>query len=97
MTTLVELDLAPETREELIVMAHEQSDRMRRLIEQLLDLSRLDAQAIRVTPRPIVLGAVVAEIVTGALPPGVEIDVDVPPTSVWSRIRSSSIASSRIR
>ena len=79
LTTLVELDLPPETREELIVMAHEQSDRMRRLIEQLLDLSRLDAHAIRVTPRPIVLGAVVDEIVTGVLPPGVEIHVDVPP------------------
>ena len=79
LTTLVELDLPPETREELIVMAHEQSDRMRRLIEQLLDLSRLDAHAIRVTPCPIVLGAVVDEIVTGVLPPGVEIHVDVPP------------------
>jgi GAF domain-containing protein len=56
LTTLVQrVELPAETREELIEMAYQQSDRMRRLIEQLLDLSRLDARAIRVVPRPIVL------------------------------------------
>ena len=71
LTTLVHrLELPAETRDELIEMAYQQSDRMRRLIEQLLDLSRLDARAIRVAPRPIVLSSVIGEIVAGAVPPG---------------------------
>jgi signal transduction histidine kinase len=80
LATLVQrLDLPQETREQLVRVAYEQSDRMRRLIEQLLDLSRLDARAIRVAPRPIVLSSVLNEIVSGAVPPGVVVDVDVPP------------------
>src|SRR4029079_999572 len=71
--------LPPETRDELIEMAYQQSDRMRRLIEQLLDLSRLDARAIRVSPRPIVLSSVLAEIAGGAVPQGLQVDIDVPP------------------
>jgi two-component system sensor histidine kinase MtrB len=51
---------------------------MRRLIEQLLDLSRLDARAIRVAPRSIVLSTVIGEIVSGAVPWGLDVDVDVP-------------------
>jgi len=79
LATLVQrLELPPETRDELIEMAYRQSDRMRRLIEQLLDLSRLDARAIRVTPRPIVLSSVLGEIVSGAVPQGLAVDVDVP-------------------
>jgi signal transduction histidine kinase len=78
LTTLVHrLELPQETREELVTMAYEQSDRMRRLIEQLLDLSRLDARAIRVVPRPIVLSSVLGEIVAGAVPQGLPVDLDV--------------------
>jgi signal transduction histidine kinase len=71
-------DLPADTREELLLMAHEQSDRMRRLIEQLLDLSRLDAHAIRIARRPIVLASVLGEIVTGAVPRGPQVELDVP-------------------
>jgi signal transduction histidine kinase len=78
LSTLVHLDLPQETRDELVTMAYEQSDRMRRLIEQLLDLSRLDARAVRVTPRPIVLSNVLREIVSGAVPQGPPVEVDVP-------------------
>jgi signal transduction histidine kinase len=79
LTTLVQrLGLPPETREELIHMAYQQSDRMRRLIEQLLDLSRLDAQAIKVAPRPVVLSSVLAEIVAASVPEGSPVDVDIP-------------------
>ncbi len=78
LTTLVKrLDLSEETREQLIEMAYEQSDRMRRLIEQLLDLSRLDGRAIRVVPKPIVLRSVVDEIVSGAVPADAHVDVDI--------------------
>jgi signal transduction histidine kinase len=80
LTTLVKrAELPAETRDQLISMAYEQSDRMRRLIEQLLDLSRLDARAIRVVTRPVVLASVLAEIVAGAVPQGPAIDVDVSP------------------
>ncbi len=41
----------------------EQASRLRRLIEQLLDLSRLDAKTVKVEARPIVLRRVLAEIV----------------------------------
>jgi signal transduction histidine kinase len=78
MTLVQRVDLPEETREELVMLAYEQSDRMRRLIEQLLDLSRLDSRAIRVTPRPIVLSSVLGGIVTGALPQGPPVQVDVP-------------------
>jgi len=78
MTLVQRVDLPEETREELVMLAYEQSDRMRRLIEQLLDLSRLDSRAIRVAPRPIVLSSVLGGIVTGALPQGPPVDVDVP-------------------
>ena len=80
LTTLVHrLELPQETRDELVTMAYEQSDRMRRLIEQLLDLSRLDARALRVVPRPIVLSSVLGEIVAGAVPEGLPVELDVPP------------------
>jgi signal transduction histidine kinase len=80
LSTLVHrLELPQEARDELLVMAYEQSDRMRRLIEQLLDLSRLDARAIKVVPRPIVLSSVLDEIVAGAVSHEPRVEVDVPP------------------
>jgi signal transduction histidine kinase len=80
LTTLVHrLELPQATRDELVTMAYEQSDRMRRLIEQLLDLSRLDARAVRVVPRPIVLSSVLGEIVSGVVPQGPPVDLDVAP------------------
>jgi signal transduction histidine kinase len=55
-------DLSEEVERTLIVSAYDQSDRLRRLIEQLLDLSRLDDRAISVSPRPIALESVLREI-----------------------------------
>jgi signal transduction histidine kinase len=43
--------LSEEIREQLSEIAWQESDRMRRLIEQLLDLSRLDSGRIRVEPQ----------------------------------------------
>jgi signal transduction histidine kinase len=60
----------------LIATAYEQSDRLRRLIEQLLDLSRLDDRATNVSPRPIVLHSVLHEIAAGVVPAGA-VNVDV--------------------
>ena len=59
--------ITPETRDQLIQVGHEQSDRLRRLIEQLLDLSRLDAGRVDVSPAPVRLREAIEEIVAAAL------------------------------
>jgi signal transduction histidine kinase len=71
-------DLTPELREELLRVGVEQGDRLRRLLEELLDLSRLDAHAITVEPRPIVLKTALAEVVQGALSVSDAVDLDIP-------------------
>jgi signal transduction histidine kinase len=70
-------DLTPETRDELIRVGYEQADRLRRLLEQLLDLSQLDARAIAVEPKPLVLRSVLATIADETVPPGTEVQLDV--------------------
>jgi signal transduction histidine kinase len=71
-----ELDV--ETREELLRIAYEQGDRLSRLLDQLLDLSRLDSRNIRVSPRPIVLERVLSKIAREAVPQGTPLEVVVP-------------------
>ena len=58
-------ELPEDVRVELEDTAWQQSDRLRRLIEQLLDLSRLDARAIEVQPQPLVLGRTLSDMVQG--------------------------------
>lgn len=55
--------LGTPTGRQLLADAYHQADRLRRLLEELLDLSRLDARAVLVRPRPIVLHSVVSEVV----------------------------------
>jgi signal transduction histidine kinase len=71
-------ELTDELRDELLRVGVEQGERLRRLLEDLLDLSRLDARAINVEPRPVVLKSALADVVHGALPtPGaVELDIN---------------------
>jgi len=90
-------ELAPEVRAELEETAWCQSDRLRRLIEQLLDLSRLDARAIEVQPQPIVLARTLADLVTGD---DVFVDVDpalavVADPLVIERVVANLIANAR--
>ncbi len=54
----------------------EQSVRLRRLIEQLLDLSRLDARAIHVAPRRIALGRLLDELVNSVDVEDVRLEVE---------------------
>jgi signal transduction histidine kinase len=70
--------LSPEIREQLSETAYEQSDRLRRLIEQLLDLSRLDAQSVRIEPHELSLRRVLDDVVraTSLLDADVELEVD---------------------
>ena len=81
LATLVERGdtLSPEVREQLLRTGYEQGERLRRLLEELLDLSRLDAAAITVDPRPIVLRSVLEDIAGKSIPPGAALALDVPP------------------
>jgi len=71
-------ELTPELREELLQAGVEQGERLRRLLGELLDLSRLDARAIGVEPRPVVLKAVLADVVDGVLPSSGAVELDIP-------------------
>jgi signal transduction histidine kinase len=68
--------LDDEVRRHLERTAWEQADRMRRLIDQLLDLSRLDAHSVTVDPQPLVLRQVLEEVVEATAPGAVSLDVD---------------------
>jgi signal transduction histidine kinase len=71
-------DLTDEVRDELLRTAYEQSQRLAILLEQLLDLSRLDARVIRTDARPVVLRSVLRAIIDAALPEGTRVRLDVP-------------------
>jgi signal transduction histidine kinase len=53
--TLARRDLPAETEKELRETLYRQSERMSRLVEQLLDMSRLDAASIEVSPELVAL------------------------------------------
>jgi signal transduction histidine kinase len=72
-------ELAPELREELLQVAYEQGDRLCKLLEQLLDLSRLDARGMRVDPEPLVLRSVLSKIAADNVSNGHAVRVEVPP------------------
>jgi signal transduction histidine kinase len=80
MKTLLERDgqLDEDLRRELLRVGVQQGERLRRLLEELLDLSRLDARGVNVKPRPLLLASVLSEIVSGALSTGSTVEVDVP-------------------
>jgi signal transduction histidine kinase len=91
-------ELSPEVRAELEETAWDQSDRLRRLIEQLLDLSRLDAQSIDVQPQPIVLERLLASVAGGR---DVVIDVDpalavIADPLVIERVVTNLVANARL-
>jgi signal transduction histidine kinase len=71
-------ELPRELQRELIQVGVEQGERMRRLLEELLDLSRLDAQGLKVDPRPLVLSSVLYEIVAATIADDVSLELDVP-------------------
>jgi signal transduction histidine kinase len=61
--TLARRDLSPELKDELTETLYAQSERMSRLVEQLLDMSRLDAASIEVAPQLVTLKPELEEIV----------------------------------
>jgi K+-sensing histidine kinase KdpD len=71
-------ELSQELRDELLQVGVEQGERLRTLLEELLDLSRLDARAISVDPRPVVLKAALADVVHGAISTSDAVELDIP-------------------
>jgi signal transduction histidine kinase len=71
-------DLPAETAKQLLQIAREQAERLTRLLEQLFDLSRLDARRIRIEPKPIVLHSVLEKIARETVPTGIPLQLDVP-------------------
>jgi signal transduction histidine kinase len=84
LATLLERDgqLDDDVRRELLRVGVEQGERLRRLLEELLDLSRLDAREVNVKPKPLELARVLSGIVLEVLPNGATVEVDVPDDAV---------------
>jgi signal transduction histidine kinase len=80
LVTLLERDetLDADSRKQLLRAGVEQGERLRRLLEELLDLSRLDARGVKVDPRPLVLASVLGEIVSDAVSSGAGVELVVP-------------------
>lgn len=63
MLLLHDSKLGGAERREYIETIDSEADRLRELIENLLDLSRLEAGVLRVEPKPVLLGATAREVV----------------------------------
>ena len=73
------LQLTPQQTEELQGSLTDQIRRLRELVEQLLDLSRLDAEAVAINPKPVHVRERLEEIVRSVSPlrsVAIEIDAD---------------------
>jgi len=68
-----------EDQAELLATADESLDKLIRLVENLLDMSRLQAGAMSVFPRPTDLGEVVARSLDDLGPDGRRVLVEIPP------------------
>ncbi len=69
-----EEELAPEQRAEIRRMLTQQAQRLLELVENLLDLSRLEADSIRISPTRIDVGERLAAIIDAAVGEGVTLD-----------------------
>jgi signal transduction histidine kinase len=84
VTTLHHLGdrLDPTQRDTVREALIQQTDRMARLVEQLLDLSRLDAEAIEISPEQVNVREQVEEIVRASAPDPALVEVHVPDDAV---------------
>ena len=80
VTTLHHLSdrVSPEQRETLRNALLQQTQRMVSLVEQLLDLSRLDAETVEIAPERVRVRSQVEEIVNVAAPHRQKVEIDVP-------------------
>jgi signal transduction histidine kinase len=73
-------ELAGDQLEQLRRTLHEQTDRTRRLVDQLLDLSRLEANAIPIRPERFRVRRRVEEVVLGVAGERMgEVNIEIPP------------------
>jgi two-component system sensor histidine kinase MtrB len=76
-----EAQLTKEARSELRLMLSQQSKRLFELVENLLDLSRLEADSIRILPTTLQvaerLGAIVHSVVEDSTPVTLDVDADL--------------------
>jgi len=74
-------DLDAETRDEFLGQMREQTDRLKKLAADLLDLSRLDADALELRPEPVDLAEVASDIASEFTPAlsqaGVVLDLEI--------------------
>ena len=76
--TLHARELDEPTQEQLRQTLYEQADRLRRLVEQLLDLSRLDSRTVEIHRSRVALKPHLVSVVQAVAPTGGGIEVDVP-------------------
>jgi two-component system, OmpR family, sensor histidine kinase KdpD len=75
----VDVQWTTEDRDELLATADESLDKLTKLVENLLDMSRLQAGAMSVFPKPADLGEVIARSLDDLGPSGKTVIVEVPP------------------
>jgi signal transduction histidine kinase len=81
--TLARRELPPDQVKELQETLHQQAERMSNLVEQLLDMSRLDAASIRVSPEPLQLKPELQRIVeSSAHGHEAEVEIEAPQRAV---------------
>ncbi len=73
-----EIRWADEDRDELLATADESLDRLARLVDNLLDMSRLQAGALSVFPRPSGLEEIVARALDDLGPGGRDVIAEIP-------------------
>lgn len=71
-------ELSPARRAELRRMLSQQSKRLFELVENLLDLSRLEADSLRISPREVEVRERLAEIVDAVFDGNREVRIEVP-------------------
>ncbi len=74
-----DIQWAPEDYAELLATADESLDKLTRLVENLLDMSRLQAGAMSVFPRAADLGEILARSLDDLGPGGKTVVVEIPP------------------
>jgi len=74
-------ELDDDTREEFLGQMREQTERLKKLAADLLDLSRLDAGALQLTPEPVDLGEVARDVAAEFVPVlsghGAQLEIEV--------------------
>lgn len=78
-TLLKHWDRIPdEQKKEQIQLIEDQSERLTRLVEELLTLSKIEAGALEVNPRPIRIEEAVQSVLSSFGEPGSRVDVEIP-------------------